>query len=145
MCSGASAAAAHSPRLYYGDYVAAFALDGYYPLYRDAADAVKASTTGAVQTHGPASSTGHPLSWSIGQTRLYYMPVEGPTKYYGTYYNSSLADAPLYSHTAALKPTSPVGVGPDSLSAASVVVAEAMPTNTEAAQATLMAAPDWGR
>jgi len=136
-----------SDRLFYGDYVHGFALDGYFPLYRTVADAQKAATSGATQSHGPGSSTGHPLSWSTGETRLYYMPADGPTQYYGNYYNESLAAAGLYSHTAALRapgfPSTPhakhlsVGVNSASLSAAQVVAAEAMPTNTAAAASTL--------
>merc|ERR1719387_3438497 len=38
------------------------------------------------QSHGPSSTTGHPLRWSSGQKRVYYMPSEGPTKYYGDYF-----------------------------------------------------------
>lgn len=137
-------------RHFYGDYIAPFALDGYFPLYRDIADAQKASTSGVVQSHGPSShgsgsSTGHPLSWSTGETRHYYMPAAGPTRYYGTYYEESLADAPLYSFTAALRAPGPVGVDAGSLSAAQVVVAEATPTNTAAAAATLAAASAWAR
>lgn len=135
-------------RLFHGDYVAPFALDGYFPLYRNVSDAEKASTGGAAQSHGPGSSTGHPLSWSTGQIRLYYMPADGPTQYYGNYYDTSLGDAPLYSHAAALRDTSHmsgiVGVNAGSMSAAQVVAAEAMPTNTAAAAATLSAAPAWG-
>lgn len=130
-------------RFFYGDYVAPFSLDGYYPLYRQQIDAEKASLTGTAQSHGQASSTGHPLSWSTGETRLYYMPVAGPAHYYGNYYEESLAEAPLYSHTAALKASGPVGVGKGSLSAAQVIAHEATPTNTEAAAATLMAASSW--
>lgn len=134
-----------SERLYYGDHVAPFALDGYYPLYRNSTDAEKASYSGASQSHGPGSSTGNPLSWSTGETRLYYMPADGVTQYYGNYYNASLEDAPLYSHTAALRARGPVGVNAVSLAAAQVVAAEAMPTNTAAAAATLAAASSWGR
>merc|ERR1712216_1027535 len=107
-------------------------------------DAVKASSSTQSQSHGPGSSTGHPLSWSTGEIRLYYMPVDGPTLYYGDYYNESLADAPLYSHTAALqnklRVPDAVGVSSQSLSAAQMVAAEAMPSNTAAAAATLAAA-----
>merc|ERR1719263_2709467 len=119
-----------SDRIFYGDYVAPFALDGYFPLYRNRADAEKASASTVAQSHGPGSSEGHPLSWSSGEIRLYYMPAEGPTRYYGTYYEESLADAPLYSHAAALRAPGAVGVDPGSLSAAQVVAAENMPTNT---------------
>merc|ERR1719375_1528485 len=159
-------------RLYYGDYVAPFAIDGYFPLYRATLDAEKASTNGLAQSHGPGSSTGHPLSWSSGVIRLYFMPAAGPQRYYGNYYEEgrcrdgrcndgrspgriadghvphiqySLADAPLYSHAAALRATSPVGEDAGSLSAAQVVAAEATPTNTAAAAATLAAAPAWAR
>jgi len=121
------------------------ALDGYFPLYNESLDAEKASTSGVAQSHGPGSSTGHPLSWSFGENRLYYMPAAGPTQYYGNYYEASLADAPLYSHAAALRAPGPVGVDVGSLSAAQVVAAEAMPTNTAAAAATLAAAPAWAR
>jgi len=140
-----------SERLFYGDYVMPFALDGYFPLYSNISDAQKASTSGVTQSHGPGSSTGHPLSWSTGETRLYYMPVDNPHgRYYGNYYDTSLAKAPLYSHTSAIRytpnaPPSPVGVNLGSMSAAQVVSHEATPTNTAAAAATLAAAPSWGR
>jgi len=132
-----------SARLFYGDFVPPFALDGYFPLYRNETDAQKASTNSVAQSHGPASSTGHPLSWSTGETRLYYMPTSGVTQYYGTYYDTSLADAPLYSHTAALRAPGAVGLSDASRSAAQVVAAEAMPTNTAAAAAIQSAAPSW--
>jgi len=133
-----------SLRLFYGDYIPPFALDGYFPLYKSEEDAVKASTSGTAQSHGPGySSTGHPLSWSTGEIRLYYMPADGPTKYYGNYYVDSEAEAPLYSHAVAMKPLSPQGEGLGASSAAQVTVAEAMPTNTAAAAATLAGAPSW--
>jgi len=50
-----------------GDYVEPFALDGYYPLYRDEVSAAKVSFDGLAQSHGPGSLTGHPLSWSTGK------------------------------------------------------------------------------
>lgn len=134
-----------SDRLYSGDYVAPFALDGYFPLYRNSADAAKASNSGSLQSHGPGSDTGHPLSWSTGERRLYYMPADGPPLFYGNYYNESLADVPFYSYKAALQAPGPVGVSAGSLSAAQVTAAEAMPTNTAAASATLAGAPVWGR
>lgn len=132
-------------RTYIGDYIAPFALDGYFPLYSDIVDAQKASTGYTAQSHGPGSNTGHPLSWSNGEKRLFYMPADGPARYYGNYYDTSLADAPLYSHTVALRSTSAAGESAASRSAAQVVAAESMPTNTAAAAATLAAAPVWGR
>jgi len=71
--------------LYLGDYVAPFELDGYYPLYAVKASAAKASSDGTVQSHGPGSDTGHPLSWSIGAIQIYYMPAAGQQRYYGAY------------------------------------------------------------
>lgn len=71
---------------YYGTYVTPIALDGYYPLYETEAAALAASSSNTAQSHGPSSTTGHPLRWSSGQKRVYYMPSEGPTKYYGDYF-----------------------------------------------------------
>jgi len=71
--------------LYQGDYVAPLSIDGYFPLYRNVVDAQKASSSGLAQSHGPGSSTGHPLSWSDGQIAVYYLPEAGPTKYYGSH------------------------------------------------------------
>lgn len=70
--------------LYQGDHVFAFALDGYYPLYREQAQAAKASASGTARSHGPGSETGHPLAWSTGEVAMFYMP-DGGTQYHGTY------------------------------------------------------------
>lgn len=70
--------------LYMGDYVTAFALDGYYPLYLERAQAEKASTSGTAHGHGPGSETGHPLSWSTGKMAIFFMP-DAPIQYHGTY------------------------------------------------------------
>eukprot|EP00927_Polykrikos_kofoidii_P040658 TRINITY_DN34705_c0_g1_i1.p1 TRINITY_DN34705_c0_g1~~TRINITY_DN34705_c0_g1_i1.p1 ORF type:complete len:467 (+),score=59.97 TRINITY_DN34705_c0_g1_i1:104-1504(+) len=79
------------PQLYYGDFVEPFALDGYFPLYLSSADAARASDDGSVQSHGPGAETGHPLSWSNSEHRVYYMPSAGPEQFFGTYNTTSKA------------------------------------------------------
>lgn len=84
-------------KLFLGNYVAPFALDGYFPLYRNRSDAEAASDDGQAQSHGPGSDTRHPLWWSSGQYRAFYMPTTGHSKFYGNY-TPPLPDAPpLYS------------------------------------------------
>mmetsp|Transcript_6728 Transcript_6728/g.12227 ORF Transcript_6728/g.12227 Transcript_6728/m.12227 type:complete len:477 (+) Transcript_6728:151-1581(+) len=151
-----------SVRLFYGDYVYPFSVDGYFPLYRNKVDAEKAATSGAAQGHGPKSDTGHPLAWSTGETQIFYMPTEGPQKYYGTYVEESEATAPKYSYVIPARSldivsshllgqlqnhrtTGPAGEGPGADSAAQVYAAIGTPANTEAAAATLLAAPAWSR
>lgn len=135
-------------RQYSGDFVTPFALDGYYPLYREESDAQKAATNGVAQAHGPGSTMGHPLSWSTGETLIFYMPAAGPTLHYGTYYDESEATAPLYSQAAALQPRTPGGTSIASESAARIAAAEALNGNfpvpaTPAAQLILATAPNW--
>lgn len=125
--------------LFLGDYVAPFALDGYFPLYKTILQAQKASADGTAQNHGPGSEMGHPLSWSTGVNRIYFMPAAGPDKFYGDYVGSAAGQEPLYA--AALRPTSAAGPGIAASAAAQAVAAAAMPTNTAAAAATLAAAP----
>mmetsp|Transcript_25538 Transcript_25538/g.40920 ORF Transcript_25538/g.40920 Transcript_25538/m.40920 type:complete len:444 (-) Transcript_25538:187-1518(-) len=133
---------------YLGDLVAPFTLDGYYPLYRDEADAKKAASNGLAQSHGPGSTMGHPLSWSTGETLTFYMPAEGVALHFGSYYNESEAAAPLYSQAAALQVKSPSGISAASDSAASIAAAEAYHANfpvpaTAAAQIIIASAPDY--
>jgi len=135
-------------RLYTGDFIAPFALDGYYPLYRVESDAKKAASNGLAQVHGPGSIMGHPLSWSTGETLRFYMPASGVTLHFGSYYNESEATAPLYSQAAALQPKTPSGVSVASDSAAEIAAAEAYHANfpvpaTPAAQIILATAPNW--
>merc|ERR1712187_367064 len=111
--------------LYSGDYVAPFALDGYYPLYKTIADAKKVSSDDSVQSHGPASDTGHPLFWSTGEFRLFYMPSNGPTKFYGTY---GAAESELYS--TALHASSASGGDGSVLAAAAAQAVAAQGTDT---------------
>jgi hypothetical protein len=135
-------------RLYTGDYVAPFALDGYYPLYRNKVDAQKASTTHQCQSHGPRSSTGHPLTWSTGVEQIFYMPTGGVTAYYGTYYDSAESSAPLYSHAASLEPSSTTGQSLNSATAAEIAAFDALNFSvpaTVAAQLILSQAPDYAR
>lgn len=126
-------------RLFHGDYIAPFSLDGYFPLYRSRADAEKASTSGSAQSHGPRSETGHPLAWSTGEFQVFYMPTAGPQLYYGTYVEDSEATAPLYS--TKLRPNSAAGESSAASSAAQVFAAIELPANTAAAAATLAGAP----
>jgi len=72
-------------KLYAGTYTAPFALDGYYPLYRNQADAEVASADGKAEEYGPGASLGHPLCWSNGQFRVYYMPASGFERFFGNY------------------------------------------------------------
>lgn len=132
--------------LYHGDYIAPLSLDGYYPLYAQEVTAAKASDSGVAQSHGPGSLTGHPMAWSTGEFRLYYMPAEGPTRYYGTYLAKAggtgdvvAVGASLYA--GARNPVATAGEGPDQAAAAKAVLVATMPSNTVAAQATLAAAP----
>ncbi|CAE8617029.1 unnamed protein product [Polarella glacialis] len=125
--------------LYLGDYVAPFALDGYYPLYWTAASAAKASASGAAQSHGPESSTGHPLAWSTGEVRVYYMPAAGVTQYYGNYLQAADTKKPTY--TTQLQSAAPAGATSDAAAAASAIVAMQNPPNTASAAATQAAAP----
>mmetsp|Transcript_41739 Transcript_41739/g.88944 ORF Transcript_41739/g.88944 Transcript_41739/m.88944 type:complete len:446 (-) Transcript_41739:189-1526(-) len=121
--------------LFYGDYVAPFELDGYYPLYRNQSDAQKASSNGLVQSHGPQSETGHPLSWSIGENRVFYMPAEGPQRYYGNYEVAMTEpDEPqpaLFSSEAALRAArAAAGESSNQAAAAIAVYAGALPAYT---------------
>lgn len=81
-------------QLFLGNYVAPFAHDGYFPLYRSRADAELVSTNGVAQSHGPGSDTGHPLWWSTGEYELLYMPESGPDKFYGDYVQPGQKAAP---------------------------------------------------
>jgi hypothetical protein len=127
-----------------GDYVEPFALDGYYPLYRDEASAAKVSFDGLAQSHGPGSLTGHPLSWSTGQRQLLYMPRSGHRMYYGNYSRGVNSTSQLYS--SASKPNSSVGASILSLSAAWTAMQESHQSciqATSAAKAILSVAPNW--
>jgi len=84
------------PQVFLGNYVAPFALDGYFPLYRARSDAEAASADGTAQAHGPGSETGHPSWWTSGRREVLYMPSAGHTRYYGTYEPLVPSPAPLY-------------------------------------------------
>lgn len=127
-----------------GDYVEPFALDGYFPLYRDEADAAKVSDNGLAQSHGPGSFTGHPLSWSTGQREVLYMPQAAQEIYYGNY--SSGTDSTLRLYDVVPRPSSGVGISIGSLSAAWAATAESRQSciqATSAARAILSIAPNW--
>jgi len=82
----------------------AMQLDGYFPLFVREAAAQWASQVGggnglAMQV-GPFTTYGKPKKWSLSPTtQVYYMPVDGPTLYFGTYVVPFALDGyyPLYS------------------------------------------------
>lgn len=125
--------------LYEGDYIAPFAVDGYFPLYANEADAQKASSSGLAQSHGPSSEQGHPLFWSSGEHATYFMPSEGPEKFYGNYNQAADGAGSLYA--TVLVPRAARGETTESASAMQAVAAAALATNSAAAAATLFAAP----
>jgi len=127
------------PRLYEGDYLAPFAVDGYFPLYVNASDARKASSNGLEQSHGPGSDQGHPLFWSSGEHAVYFMPSEGPDKFYGNY--SQPADGVDSLYATVLVSRASRGETAEAASARRAVAAAGLPTNSAAAAATLFAAP----
>eukprot|EP00418_Pyrodinium_bahamense_P085059 CAMPEP_0179068970 /NCGR_PEP_ID=MMETSP0796-20121207/30269_1 /TAXON_ID=73915 /ORGANISM="Pyrodinium bahamense, Strain pbaha01" /LENGTH=203 /DNA_ID=CAMNT_0020766027 /DNA_START=170 /DNA_END=781 /DNA_ORIENTATION=+ len=118
----------HMPRtgakLHLGDYVAPFTLDGYFPLYRERADARKASDDGRVQSHGPGSESGHPSFWSNGEHRVFYMPVMGSEKFYGSYQSRDRsAILPSDDYAGALLMMAPAGEGSAQAAAAQATAA----------------------
>lgn len=127
------------PTLYDGDYIAPFAVDGYFPLYTNEADAQKASSSGSAQSHGPGSDQGHPLFWSSGEHAAYFMPGEGPDKFYGNY--SQPADGAASLYATVLVSRASRGETTEAASAMQAVAAAALATNSAAAAATLIAAP----
>mmetsp|Transcript_11250 Transcript_11250/g.32104 ORF Transcript_11250/g.32104 Transcript_11250/m.32104 type:complete len:401 (+) Transcript_11250:127-1329(+) len=84
-------------KLFLGSYVEPFALDGYFPLYKDRGAAENASADGSASSHGPGSETGHPTWWTTGKSEVLYMPSSGHTKYYGTYVPVVQEPETLYS------------------------------------------------
>lgn len=123
--------------LYTGDYVAPFALDGYYPLYLESSAAQKASSDGSVQSHGPGAETGHPMSWSTGEYRVFYMPSSG-NRYYGTYQSEQPATpSPLYDFAAVLPVKATPGEGLEQAAAAQAIAAATELTITLAAASTI--------
>eukprot|EP00928_Gymnodinium_smaydae_P019488 TRINITY_DN17485_c0_g1_i1.p1 TRINITY_DN17485_c0_g1~~TRINITY_DN17485_c0_g1_i1.p1 ORF type:complete len:428 (-),score=84.95 TRINITY_DN17485_c0_g1_i1:120-1403(-) len=112
-------------KLFHGNYVAPFAFDGYFPLYLAVGDAQLASSDGSVQSHGPGSDTGHPMFWSDGQMRIFYMPAAGPERFYGTY--RAAATGPYETRPARAElggPGTPVAAAAAQAVAAAALAAE---------------------
>jgi hypothetical protein len=127
--------------LYLGDFTAAFALDGYFPLYRSLAAAQKASADGTAQSHGPGGTMGHPLSWSTGEYTVFYMPSSGHQQYFGNYQDAADANTDGELYSGRMSASLVAGLGQVQAAAAQAIAAAGMQENTAAAAATLAAAP----
>jgi len=130
-----------APVLYLGDFMEAFALDGYFPLFRSLAAAQKASTDGTAQSHGPGGTMGHPLSWSTGEHTVFYMPSAGHQQYFGNYLDAANAEVNGELYSGRMSASRVAGLGQVQAAAAQAIAAAGMQANTAAAAATLAAAP----